>query len=59
VRFAKLDTEQAQGTAARFGIRSIPTMILFRGAREVARTSGAMDARRIRSWLETELNGPA
>ena len=57
VRFAKLDTEQAQGTAARFGIRSIPTMILFRGEREVARTSGAMEARSIRAWLETRLTG--
>ena len=53
VRFAKLDTEQAQGVAARYGIRSIPTLILFRGGREVARTAGAMDARGIRSWLET------
>ena len=52
VRFAKLDTEQAQGIAARFGIRSIPTMILFRGGREAARTSGAMDSRDIRAWLE-------
>ena len=52
VRFGKLDTEQAQEVAARFGIRSIPTMILFRGGREVARTAGAMDARGIRSWLE-------
>ena len=52
VRFAKLDTEQAQGIGARLGIRSIPTMILFRGGREVARTAGAMDARRIRSWVE-------
>jgi thioredoxin 2 len=52
VRFAKLDAEQAQGVAARFGIRSIPTMIVFRDGREVARTAGAMDARGIRSWLE-------
>ena len=57
VRFAKLDTEQAQNIAARFGIRSIPTMILFGGGREVARTAGALDARRIRSWLETQLAG--
>jgi thioredoxin 2 len=55
VRFAKLDTEQAQSLAARYGIRSIPTMILFRGDREVGRTTGAFDARRIRSWLETQL----
>ena len=57
VRFAELDTEQAQAVAARFGIRSIPTMILFRGGREAARTAGAMDARRIRSWLESQLGG--
>lgn len=55
VRFAKLDTEEAQSIAARFGIRSIPTMILYRGGREVARVSGAMDARAIASWLEPHL----
>jgi thioredoxin 2 len=51
VRFAKLNTEDAQQVAARFGIRSIPTLILFRGGREVARFSGAMDARSIASWV--------
>jgi thioredoxin 2 len=51
VRFAKLDTEAAQDIAARYGIRSIPTMILFRGGKEVARVSGALDARSIESWL--------
>ncbi|HXM81324.1 MAG TPA: thioredoxin TrxC [Burkholderiales bacterium] len=51
VRFAKVDTEGAQRVAARFGIRSIPTLILFRGGREVARVSGAMDARSIASWV--------
>ena len=50
-RFAKLNTEDAQRVAARFGIRSIPTQILFRGGREVARVSGAMDARPIASWV--------
>lgn len=54
VRFAKVDTEQAQGLAARFGIRSIPTLILFRGGREAARTSGAMDGRGLRAWLESQ-----
>ncbi len=51
VRFAKLNTEEAQRVAARFGIRSIPTLILFRGGSEVARVSGAMDARSIASWV--------
>lgn len=55
VRFAKLDTEQAQEVAARFGIRSIPTLILFRGGREAARVSGAMDARSIQAWLAPHL----
>lgn len=57
VRFAKLDTEQAQEVAARFAIRSIPTLILFRGGREAARVAGAMDARAIQAWLAPHLVG--
>lgn len=41
-RFAKLDTEAAPDIAARYGIRSIPTLIRFEGGREVARQSGAL-----------------
>jgi thioredoxin 2 len=55
VRFAKLNTERAQGVAGRFGIRSIPTMILFRDGREAARISGALDARSISGWLAQQL----
>ena len=55
VRFAKLDTEAAPGIAARFGIRGIPTMILFKNGTEAARLSGAMDARAIRAWVEQQL----
>ena len=51
VRFAKLDTEAAQGVAARYGIRSIPTMIVFRAGQEAGRISGALDVRSIESWL--------
>ena len=57
VRFAKLDTEKAQALAGRFGIRSIPTLILFRGGGEAARVSGAMDARAIAQWLAPHLQG--
>jgi thioredoxin len=53
--FAKLNTEEAQPVAARFGIRSIPTMILFRNGQEAARVSGAMDARSIGTWLSQQL----
>jgi thioredoxin 2 len=52
MRLAKLDTETAQDIAGRYGIRSIPTMIVFRGGREIARRSGAMDARTIVEWLK-------
>src|SRR5690606_35284326 len=51
VRLAKLDTEAAQDIAARYGIRSIPTLIVFRNGRELARQAGAMDAASIVSWV--------
>ena len=57
VRFAKLDTEAAQAQAAAHGIRSIPTMILFRDSREVARQSGAMPAGQIVQWLREAAKG--
>jgi thioredoxin 2 len=50
VRFAKVDTEAAPQTAARYGIRSIPTMVLFRGGREADRRVGAMSAADIVAW---------
>ncbi|MDY6827814.1 MAG: thioredoxin TrxC [Pseudomonadota bacterium] len=57
VRFAKLNTEVAQASAARLGIRSIPTLILFRGAKEVARQTGALDRSRLDAWLREALSG--
>jgi thioredoxin 2 len=51
-RLAKVNTEEAQSLAARFGIRSIPTLALFKGGREVARQSGAMDAAGIARWVQ-------
>ena len=44
---AKVDTEALPDVAARFGIRSIPTMILFKDGREAQRISGAMPAEAI------------
>ena len=52
VRFAKVNTEAARAIAGRYDIRSIPTMILFRGGKEAARISGAMDARSIGNWID-------
>lgn len=52
-RFAKLDTEAEQALAAQFGIRSIPTLIVFRRGQEIARQSGAMDYANFSRWLES------
>ena len=53
VRVAKLDTEAHQALGARHAIRSIPTMALFKGGREVARVSGAMSAADIVRWVRS------
>ena len=50
MRLLKLNTEAHQQSAAQLGIRSIPTMILFRDGKEVDRMSGAMDAGSIVAW---------
>lgn len=52
-RVLKVDTEQAQDLAARYQIRSIPTLMLFHQGREIARQAGAMDARSIVQWART------
>ena len=53
IRLAKVDTEAEQALAGAHAIRSIPTMILFSGGREVKRVSGAMDARHIIAWARS------
>lgn len=53
-RLGKLDTEAEQAIAGRYDIRGIPTMILFKAGREVARTSGAMAAGDIVRWASTQ-----
>ncbi|MDO8291929.1 MAG: thioredoxin TrxC [Gallionella sp.] len=55
MRLAKLNTEEAQELAARYNIRSIPTLALFRGGREIARQAGAMDAGGIVQWARSKV----
>jgi thioredoxin 2 len=52
-RFAKLNTQDEPKPAARFNIRSIPTLIVFRAGREVARQSGSMDTDGLTRWLSS------
>lgn len=55
VRFAKVDSDAAQQASAAFGIRSIPTLVLFKGGKEVARRSGASSAADITAWTKSQL----
>jgi len=50
VRLAKVDTEAHQNLGVRYNIRSIPTLALFIGGREVARQAGAMGVADIVRW---------
>ena len=50
VRFAKVNTEEAPGLAARWNIRSIPTLLRFENGGEAERMSGAMDAASLVRW---------
>jgi thioredoxin 2 len=51
IRLAKLNTEDAPATAARFNIRSIPTLVLFRNGTEIARQSGALAGPALMNWI--------
>lgn len=53
VRLAKVNTENEQALGAQYNIRSIPTLILFKGGRELARQAGAMSAQDIVRWVNS------
>jgi len=53
IKIAKLNVDENPETAARFGIRSIPTMLLFKGGREVNRLVGALPRAQIEQALKT------
>ncbi|MGE5118237.1 MAG: thioredoxin TrxC [Betaproteobacteria bacterium] len=55
VRFAKVDTEASPQASVRHRIRSIPTLVLFKGGQEVARRSGALPASEIVSWVRSQV----
>lgn len=55
LRFAKVDTERQPQLASQFGIRSIPTLILYKEGHEAARIAGAMDFGHLLSWIRQHL----
>ena len=54
-RLAKLNTEDSPRSAARFGIRSIPTLAVFRSGREITRQSGALDYGSLSQWIRAAI----
>ncbi|HZW13757.1 MAG TPA: thioredoxin TrxC [Noviherbaspirillum sp.] len=54
-RVVKVNTEEEQALGARYGIRSIPTLAVFRNGREVTRQAGAMGAADIVRWARAAL----
>ncbi|MGI4730166.1 MAG: thioredoxin family protein [Janthinobacterium lividum] len=54
-RLGKLDTEAEQAIAARFAIRSVPTIALVIRGREVARQAGAMPTNAIVDWARSSM----
>lgn len=59
IRVAKLDVDQNPITAGRFGVRSIPTMILFKNGREAQRLIGYMPKERLLQQLNPHLSQSA
>ena len=55
VRLAKVNTEEERALATRFSIVSIPTMIIFREGRELARQPGALGQQEIVHWVRTQI----
>jgi len=54
-RFLKVNTEEEQQLSARFAIRSIPTLILFKGGREIDRVSGALSQPQLEAWVRSKV----
>lgn len=54
-RLLKVNTEEQQALASQYGIRSIPTLAVFRQGREIARQAGAMDAASLVRWVRSQL----
>lgn len=55
VRLAKVNTEAEPALGSRYGIRSIPTLVMFHSGRELARQSGAMPLNALLNWIRSHV----
>ncbi len=51
-QFLKVNTEEQQALGAQYGIRSIPTLIVFKNGKQVDQLSGALSTARLQSWVK-------
>lgn len=56
LRLAKVDTEAQPALAQRYAIRSIPTLLVLQGGREIARQAGALNPMQLRQFLANALH---
>jgi len=54
-RLLKVNLDEAPAVARRFGIQSVPTLLLTRGDKLIAQTAGAMDSRAIVNWARPHM----
>jgi len=54
-RFIKVNTDEVPDLGAQYGIRSIPTLVIFQSGKELARISGAMPASSIENWINSHI----
>jgi thioredoxin 2 len=55
ILLAKINTEQSQATAAKYGIRSIPTLLIFKNGKEVSRQAGAVDLNTLKIFIQNNI----
>jgi thioredoxin 1 len=58
VKFAKANVDDMPEVAAYYGITGVPTLILFRGGRNVDQMVGVASARQLKAWLENAAAQP-
>ena len=57
LKVGKMDVDRNSATPMRYGVRGIPTMLLFKGGQPVAQKVGAAPRSQIQQWLESNLDG--
>ena len=51
----KLDIDQASDLAAQYGVQSIPTLVIFKGGKDVDRHIGALQQNALNKWIDSHL----